>query len=105
DGFKRDAFNDANHFINYMFLLDNKELDPTAPENLMFYEVDGQQILVGVMFLQKDYHAHGAQIGGAETVWHYHYFDRAQCLPTNAPETITQGAEKCDGGYLLKRSP
>lgn len=105
DGFIHDPFNDFNHYINYDFLLDNKQLDPESPEYLMFYQTEQGQLLAGVMFLQDGFVANGKQIGGGDTTWHYHYFNQAICAPTLAPEELTSGAEKCEGGFILQRSP
>ena len=41
---------------------DNRLLDPERPEFLMYYEMDGQPVLSGIMFVMPDIHARGPQI-------------------------------------------
>ena len=49
-----DAATGFEHFINYAFINDDKLLDPTAPESLV-YQVDGDaRTLVSAMFIASD---------------------------------------------------
>ncbi len=110
-GYGDDPATDRVHFANYSYIFDDKSLDPQAPEYLMFYPTGkGQHLLVGVMFIQQDIGTHGEQIGGANTVWHFHDYGEGVCTPMIVPDAILlkngvlQG-HCAKGEILLKRSP
>ncbi|NLA36663.1 MAG: hypothetical protein GX868_13405 [Actinobacteria bacterium] len=69
-----DAFTGHEHFVNWDFINDGRELDPDFPESLVFEMVDGKKTLVSAMYM-----AEGGvgldgvpDIGGPMTQWHIH---------------------------------
>src|SRR5215207_2497906 len=70
-----DAATGFEHYINYSMIVDDKFLDPTAPESLV-YEVDGDaRTLVSAMFIAVDTPIDDPQLvdfGGALMQWHVH---------------------------------
>jgi hypothetical protein len=70
-----DADTGFEHYINYSMIVDDKFLDPTAPESLV-YEVDGDtRTLVSAMFIAADTPIDDPQLvdfGGALMQWHVH---------------------------------
>ena len=70
---------DPHHYRNDAYLLDDRILDPEHPEFLMYYQLEGQQHLAGVMYLARTRSEQGQQVGGPLTVWHFHTWRRAQC--------------------------
>jgi hypothetical protein len=96
---------DPNHFRNDEFMLDGRLLDPDRPENLMYYpQADGEMKLVGFMFLADTRTAHGPQIGGPRTVWHFHRWRRMQCLANDMVPTVWAVDGVCESGKGSHRS-
>jgi hypothetical protein len=98
---------DEFHFVNLAHVTDGAQLDPERPEFLM-YDHDGR--LVAAMFLPPERGAHGDQLGGPLTVWHYHPWPGRTCwshggmLPGGATPDRTSGT--CpDGMEAHDRSP
>lgn len=82
DGFephKAHAHNQT-HFVNYEYVLDDRLMNPGAPEYLMYYPTDDGPLLVGMMFMVRELGEHGPQFGGANTVWHYHAYEKPACI-------------------------
>ena len=73
-------YGDRTHYANEEYILDGVVLDPDRPEFLMYYESEGRKVLAGMMFLVSEPLAYGPQIGGPETLWHYHRWSRPLCL-------------------------
>ena len=99
-------FQDDIHYANEEYILDDAVLDPERPEFLMYYRSGGKRILVGFMYLVGEPLAEGPQIGGGETVWHYHVWSRKNCL---LGELLVVGLPDengvCRRGSLAYRSP
>ena len=70
-----DASTGFEHYINYGLFGDEKLLDPTAPESLV-YQVDGdQRTLVSAMFIASDTPIDDPELvdfGGSLMQWHVH---------------------------------
>jgi hypothetical protein len=70
-----DASTGFEHYINYSMIVDDKLLDPTAPESLV-YAVDGDaRTLVSAMFIARDTPIDDPQLvdfGGPLMQWHVH---------------------------------
>ncbi|HZB39475.1 MAG TPA: hypothetical protein VE487_00835 [Ilumatobacter sp.] len=70
-----DAASGFEHFVNYELLMDDKSLDPTAPESLVF-RVDGEQrTLVSAMFIVTNTPIDDPELvdfGGPLMQWHVH---------------------------------
>jgi hypothetical protein len=78
---------DRHHYRNDAYMVDDRIMDPDHPEVLMYYatppsgtETEGRQRLAGFMFYARDREARGPQIGGPLTIWHYHGWQRPQCV-------------------------
>ena len=102
-------YQNTTHAHNLKYIFDGEFLNPEEPEYLMFYDVNGEKILAGVMFVQDDIGMHGEQIGGHETVWHFHHYPDGKCIPIPADKArmlknkVDQG--DCEIGVLLNNSP
>ena len=82
DGFepyKAHSHNET-HFVNFRHSLDDRLADPDAPEYLMYYPTDDGPLLVGMMFMVRRLGERGPQFGGANTVWHYHAYEKPACI-------------------------
>ncbi|WP_193615338.1 hypothetical protein [Desertimonas flava] len=70
-----DAATGFEHYINYDYIADDRELDPTAPESLVF-RVDGaERTLVSAMFIIADTPVDDPRLvdyGGPLMQWHTH---------------------------------
>jgi len=96
---------DPNHFRNNEYFRDGRILDPDRPENLMYFaQPDGEMKLAGFMFMVDSRTAHGPQIGGNRTVWHYHVWTRKQCLLDDALPTGWAVDGVCEKGVGSYRS-
>jgi hypothetical protein len=71
---------DGIHYGNVKYITDDHILDPEHPEILMYYPTSKGLKLAGYMFLVRRPDAHGPQIGGPLTLWHYHVWQQARCL-------------------------
>ena len=118
DGYLYEENRDRTHYHNYQYVFDGEDLNPQKPEVLMYYPTsDGRYLLTGVMFLKSNPFEHGEQIGGHETVWHYHHYEKGYCESFDFekwglkdPEIIEQfkkSAAKggCKDGFYIERSP
>lgn len=79
DGFEL-IFADHQHYVNKEYLLDDHVLDPDRPEFLMYYETPHGPKFAGFMFMVAKPDERGPQIGGRDTVWHYHLWPQPVCL-------------------------
>lgn len=60
------------HMTNMAWIIDDRELDPSRPESLVFYrKPGGGEILLGAMFIMAP-GKKGPAIGGSLTHWHAH---------------------------------
>ncbi|MFI6480593.1 hypothetical protein ACIBH1_21890 [Nonomuraea sp. NPDC050663] len=60
------------HMTKPAWIIDDRELDPTRPESLVFYrKPGGGDILLGAMFIMPPGKP-GPQVGGSLTRWHAH---------------------------------
>lgn len=98
-----------SHSLNPNYVLDGYYLNPEKPEYLMFYHTPKGMVLAGVMFILDEPDVHGEQVGGPETVWHFHDFPGGVCYPLHRKipnnELIKKGYSPCDGGVFFYRSP
>lgn len=106
DGFAHLLVEDANHYQNTSYLLDDRTLDPDRPEFLMYYGLDGKPHLTGAMFFVKNRSERGPQVGGPLTVWHIHTWRDPQCVVL---ELIPQGVApdsdgECEKGVATDRT-
>ena len=76
----RGMFDDDIHYANEEYIRDDAILDPERPEFLMYYRSGGKRVLVGLMYLVDEPLKEGPQIGGADTIWHYHVWSSKVCL-------------------------
>ena len=108
DGYIYDAGRDPIHYPNYEFIFDDEHLNPKKPEYLMVYKTPIGPVLAGVMYLMGDLESHGPQVGGAETVWHFHDYEGGYCETFPIPEghVLHKKLKKgdCKKGYLVNRS-
>ena len=99
-------FQDRRHYAKWEFVNDDIVLDPDRPEFLMYYAAPEGMQLIGFMFYASDRLAHGPQIGGPLTIWHYHKWKTATCMRGNVLP-IGQALEsgRCLTGIPSHRSP
>ncbi len=94
---------DDLHWVKPAAVTDRKVLDPLHPEALMY--APSTKTLLGVMYL-GDRRAHGPQIGGPETTWHYHLFGAPVCMIHGGfPLELADATGACDAGRREVRSP
>lgn len=69
-----DAFTGHEHYVNWGFINDGRELDPDYPESLVFEMVDGRKTLVSAMYMAEGgVDLDGVpDVGGPLTQWHIH---------------------------------
>lgn len=105
DGFTL-MFQDRRHYENREYMLDDRVLDPDRPEFLMYYGTPQGKQLTGFMFYVANHLDRGPQLGGNETIWHYHVWNSPLCairglVSVGLPNTRGQ----CDKGIPIHRSP
>lgn len=99
-------FNDEAHYVNRKFLFDDGLLDPTRPEFLMYYDTSLGKRLVGFMFYVKRARAHGPQVGGPLTTWHFHVWSSPHCFIGGLHAIGVPNAKgACERGRPASRSP
>jgi len=95
-----DAMTGHEHYVNWDYINDGRQLDPDYPESLVFEMVDGKKTLVSAMFMAEggvDLD-HVPDIGGALTQWHIH---NNLCYTESDPPRVaglTDGDGKCRPG-------
>lgn len=68
----------SDHWVNVANMFDDRVLDPTHPEFLMFEpDSTGHNRFVGTMFVARAVNEHGPQKFGPLAPWHYH--DHPMC--------------------------
>ncbi|MEE3331318.1 MAG: hypothetical protein VX246_10645 [Myxococcota bacterium] len=99
-------FNDEAHYVNREFLFDDGLLDPNRPEFLMYYDTSVGKRLVGFMFYVQEALAHGPQVGGRLTNWHFHVWSKPRCFVRGLHAIdIPNRHGDCKVGEPLSRSP
>ncbi len=102
----RPAIGDDTHYENREYILDDHILDPDRPEFLMYYETESGRKLAGVMFYVAKPLDEGPQLGGPETLWHYHVWSRPHCLEKGLIAAgVADGELRCRVGQPTHRSP
>lgn len=97
---------DTHHYVNEEYVLDDRLLDPARPEFLMYYDTPAGKRLAGYMFLVRTPEEQGPQIGGPETVWHFHIWAEPYCLLDGLfVVTSPDEAGRCERGAPATRSP
>ena len=96
---------DESHYVDEAAVQDGRMLDPAHPEALMYVtSAEGTQ-LVGVMYLAEGL-AHGVQVGGSMTPWHYHLFGLPVCMVgAGFPVELADALGTCARGAAQTRSP
>lgn len=97
---------DPMHYVNPALLADDGHADPERPEALMYHDAGGGPVLLGAMFLEAGT-AHGRQVGGPATPWHYHeYAPDPYCVVLSGfPVGEPDAAGRCAEGEIADRSP
>ena len=96
---------DPFHWVNASMLADGRVADPGAIESLIYVEVDGTPTLTGAMYI-ADGTAHGPQVGGPLTAWHFHRYEPRLCTVARSfPVGPVAADGSCDRGSPAKRSP
>lgn len=109
DGYVYEPERDLTHLTNYEYLFDDEVLNPLKPEFLMYFNSEHGPILAGVAYMLADIYEHGPQIGGQETVWHFHSYPPACVVSPYPPghksaKKLKQGS--CENGKVfVDRSP
>lgn len=98
---------DHNHFGKREYVFDDSILDCDRPEFLMYYATPHGRRLTGFMFYAGAPRAHGPQIGGPLTVWHYHVWRHLVCLAGGMlPVGLAAEDGRCPEGHSpTHRSP
>ncbi len=104
----------GTHATNLKYMIDGEVLNPEKPEIIVIVQTEEGPMVSGVMFWMDDLEAHGPQIGGHETVWHFHqymdendgcvqfspiYFIYNDFIPT------LRKLRWCNGNIALPRTP
>ena len=76
-------------------------LDPDHPEYLLYSQVLGRRVLVGVMYMMP-LGVEGPQLGGARTVWHFHLFPAGLCFVGGV---VPVGNRNAAGGCTAGAAP
>jgi hypothetical protein len=98
-GFSYDE-NDPTHYPNDKNLGDDRDLAPDRPEFLMFYpdpDDEAEKVLVGFMFQESTFDAHGEQIGGSLSRWHKHIYGQPVCFDQSLVPHGTHVPGRCNG--------
>ncbi len=105
DGFTL-MFQDRRHYENRDYILDDRVLDPDRPEFLMYYGTPQGKQLTGFMFYVANQFDRGPQIGGNETIWHYHVWSRVLCTIRGLVSVgLANKQGQCSEGVPIQRSP
>ena len=94
----------SDHYVNDEFANDGRVLDPDRPEFLMYYEEDGKKILSGIMYVMPGIGLRGPQIGGPQTIWHYHVMPPA-CYVNGIAVELPGEDGTCSRGIKSEVSP
>ena len=96
-----DGFLGTEHFINDTYIDDNKILDPTRPESLVWDTTTGERRLVAAMYmLRRDTPLEDApNIGGSLMQWHIH--NNLCYTPAGQVVGLTNSDGECGPGLVL----
>jgi len=94
----------SDHWVNDEFANDGRVLDPDRPEFLMYQETDDGMRLTGIMYVMPGIGLRGPQIGGAQTIWHYHVMPAACYVNGIAVERPDENGN-CSRGVKSEVSP
>ena len=75
----------GNHYIKDKFWEDNMTMDPERPEFLM-YGGEGNDKLIGVMYMLDAVEKEGQQFAGPIVKWHYHTYYKKKCFSNGFPD-------------------
>ena len=96
---------DPFHWVNASMLDDGRVADPDAIESLIYVEADGTPLLTGAMYI-ADGAAHGPQLGGPLTAWHFHRYEPRLCTVARSfPVGPVAADGSCPRGSPAQRSP
>ncbi len=94
----------SDHYVNDEFANDGRILDPDRPEFLMYYDTADGKVLSGIMYVMPGIGLRGPQLGGPQTIWHYHVMPAACYVNGIAVERPgTDGS--CSRGVRSEVSP
>ena len=94
----------SDHWVNDEFANDGRVLDPERPEFLMFYDTDEGKVLSGIMYVMPGIGLRGPQIGGPQTIWHYHVMPAA-CYVNGIAVEVPGEDGRCARGVRSELSP
>jgi hypothetical protein len=111
---------DPVHWYRPDYLVDDAVLDPRRPEFLVYVDPRrpandlradepaaslDRRVVVGAMYWAADPPAHGPQVGGPLTVWHFHEWDPSfWCGDGHGLPLATPVADACPAGAPIARS-
>ena len=96
---------DRFHWVNASMLDDGRVADPDAIESLIYADADGTPTLTGAMYI-ADGTAHGPQLGGPLTAWHFHRYEPRLCTVARSfPVGRSRPTGTCVRGSPADRSP
>jgi len=96
---------DRRHYVRDEYIFDDAELDCDRPEFLMYYGTPKGKMLAGLMFYVSRPDRRGPQVGGPNTLWHYHIWSRAKCLVDGLLLVSEAQKGRCARGEPRYRSP
>lgn len=94
----------SDHYVNDEYANDGRILDPDRPEFLMYYDTDEGKVLSGIMYVMPGIGLRGPQIGGPQTIWHYHVMPAACYVNGIAVERPDEDGN-CSRGVKSELSP
>lgn len=94
----------SDHYVHDEFANDGRILDPERPEFLMYSETPEGMVLTGVMYVMPGIGLRGPQIGGAQTIWHYHIMPAA-CYVNGIAVEVPDAQGNCSRGVRSEMSP
>lgn len=94
----------SDHWVNDEFANDGRVLDPDRPEFLMYYDTEDGKVLSGIMYVMPGIGLRGPQIGGPQTIWHYHIMPPA-CYVNGIAVELPDENGRCRRGVKSEMSP
>ncbi len=94
----------SDHYVNDEFANDGRILDPERPEFLMYYDTPEGKVLSGIMYVMPGIGLRGPQIGGPQTIWHYHLMP-ATCYVNGIAVELPNEKGECSRGVWSEISP
>jgi hypothetical protein len=96
---------DRFHWVNASLLDDGRVADPEAIESLIYVDAGGTDTLSGAMYI-ADGTAHGPQLAGPLTTWHFHRYEPRLCTVARSfPVGPVAADGSCARGAPANRSP